>query len=208
MDILSLLAGATAGAGVVLLLVFLKIIGFRRQGSTGATANHPKRSVENIELEVAKRNIKTSLLEKDLLSSALAQVYQAEAEGRITKGERDNLSAKYRGQLRELENKLGDVELLIEVGELERLRGEMMELLERKIGNIETRLSQAQLKLGQLRKPETVASTTAAIASSGQVEEKVERRRPREAVVDEKVKALRNEVLDALARLEQMDIES
>lgn len=208
MDILSLLAGATAGAGVVLLLVFLKIIGSRRQGSTGVTANHPERSVENIELEVAKRNLKTSLLEKDLLSSALAQVYQAEAEGRITKGERDNLSTKYREQLRELENKLGDVELLIEVGELERLRGEMMDLLERKIGNIETRLSQAQLKLGQLQKPEIVASTTAAIASSGQVEEKVERRRPREAVVDEKVKALRNEVLDALARLEQMDIES
>ena len=161
-------------------------------------------SVATPQLEVARKEVKTLLLEKELLATALTRVYEAEADGNITKDERAQLSGKYRDQLRKVEDRLGDVELHIEVGELERLRDELIGLFDQKMTNIETRLEEAKVGLNRLRSrtpPEDIPVPTE--------EKKVEKRKPKpvESQVDERVKELREEVLTALTRLEEMDIE-
>ena len=109
--------------------------------------------------------------------------------------------------MKNVEGKLGDVELLIEVSELENLRTELVGLFERKIEQIESRLGEARIRLDQIRGDEIPAVKVPIIEKVE--DKKVEKRKPKtaEAQVDEKVKAIRNEVLEALARLEQMDIE-
>ncbi|MEM4298170.1 MAG: hypothetical protein QW815_07375 [Nitrososphaerota archaeon] len=163
-----------------------------------------ERSVNEEEIKKARKELKTLRLEKELLAGALTRVYEAEVEGKITKEERELLASKYKEQLKSVEAKLSDLELVVEVGELESLRRELVGLLEKKIAQIESRLNEARIKLGRVRaeKPE-------APVIEKREERKVEKRRPDvgEADVDEKVKALREEVLEALARLEQMDIE-
>ena len=83
----------------------------------------------------------------------------------------------------------------------------MLELLERKIGNIETRLSQARTKLDQVTEEKPIAQPPVAQELDQVEEKKPEKRKPKEETVDDKVKVIRDEVLEALVRLEQMDIE-
>lgn len=158
------------------------------------------------QLEVAKKEVKTLLLEKELLSTALTRVYEAEADGNITKDERATLSGKYRDQLRKVEERLGDVELHIEVGELERLRDDLINLFKQKMTNIETRLDGAKVGLNRLRSQSPAEDILVPMPTE---EKKVEKRKPKpvDSQADKRVKEIREEVLTALTRLEEMDVE-
>ena len=166
-----------------------------------------EKQVTEVELERAKRELKTLLLEKELVAGAITRLYEAEAAGKIGREDRERLSAKYKEQLREIEAKLSDLNLIIEVGELENLRQELLSLFEKKIAQIEDRLKEARAQLEALRGLQQPA--TEEVKPKATVEEKkVERKKkPPESEAESKIKEIREEVLDALARLEQIDLE-
>jgi len=163
--------------------------------------------IQDFELEKARRDLKTLVLEKELLSNAITRVYEAESAGKISKDERERLSSKYRDQLKNVETQLGDRGLVIEVGELENLRRELVNLLERKLDQIESRLKEIKPQLEHVKTID-VESAGVKEPKTKTIEKKVEpKTRAPEFEAEEKVKAIRKEVLDALARLEQMDLE-
>lgn len=148
------------------------------------------------------------MLERDLLSAALMKVYEAETEGRITREEREGIAKKYSDQIRAIQSKLKDVELVVEVGELEKLREELVSLFEQKIQNIEARLDQAKQRLGVVS-PEMVKQETTVRAERGaELERVIEKRmRPDMSDSERRVKEIRDEVMEALTKLEQIDID-
>lgn len=200
--------GAAAGA----LIVYLATRSSRPVAEVKiptAKATSSKR-IDRVEMEKARRELNAILLEKDLISSALTRVYEAEVEKRITKSEREELAARYKKRLKEVEERLGDAEITIEVGELERLREELLGLFEGKMQQIEERLREAQIKLDRIKgfhRPIEPLEEVEMPEKKEKTRTRRSRSRPEEAEVDDKVKELREEVLEALARLEQMDIE-
>jgi hypothetical protein len=178
------------------------------------------------DLEKSRREMRMLLLERDLLSAALTKVYEAENEGKITREEREMIAKRYSSQIRDLESKLSDKELIVEVGELEGLRDELMTLFREKIQNIESRLDQAKERLPSasqqqgrgMEAPTTAAgrskSSTSVVAAvsaqssqSEDLERAVERKAPKrdDTEGERRVKAIRDEVMEALERLEQID---
>lgn len=167
-----------------------------------------KHEVSDLELEKAKREVKTLLLEKELVTGAITRLYEAEASGKISREDREKLSAKYREQLREIEAKLNDLNLIIEVGELENLRQELVNLFEKKIAQIEMRLKEARAQLEAIRGLQPTPAKEEPKPKVIIEEKKTERRKKTsESEADLKMKEIREEVLDALARLEQIDLE-
>jgi hypothetical protein len=184
-----------------------------------------KKTVTAEDLERSKKEMRTLMLERDLLSGALTKVYEAENEGKITRDEREMIAKRYSSQIRELESKLSDKELMVEVGELEGLRDELMTLFREKIQNIESRLDQAKERLPSVAQPAkgteaplaagsrsktaaTISSTVSGQASQGEdLERAVERKTPKrdDTEGERRVKAIRDEVMEALERLEQID---
>jgi hypothetical protein len=185
-----------------------------------------KKTVTADDLDKSRKEMRTLLLERDLLSGALTKVYEAENEGKITREEREMIAKRYSSQIRDMESKLSDKELIVEVGELEGLRDELMTLFREKIQNIETRLDQAKERLPSMsqqqakameapltasRAKSTVAPlVTTASSQSGQgedLERAVERKSPKrdDTEGERRVKAIRDEVMEALERLEQID---
>jgi hypothetical protein len=156
-------------------------------------------------MEKARRDLNSVLLEKDLISGALTRVYEAEVDGKISRAEREELATRYKKRLGEVEEKLGDTEITIEVGELERLRDELMNLFERKMHQIDNRLQDASVKLDKLKGQIEPVKTLEDIEKKSRIKTRTPKKE--EIEIDDKVKALREEVLEALARLEQMDIE-
>jgi hypothetical protein len=118
------------------------------------------------------------------------------------------ISKRYSDQIRDLQSKLKDVELVVEVGELEGLRNDLVALFEGKIQNIETRLEVARQRLGP----------AAPVPPKKEVAPKVEKATDLEKVVEKKTKGemteserrrkeIMNDVMGELAKLEQIDIE-
>jgi hypothetical protein len=165
-------------------------------------------SVSSSDLDHSRREMRTIMVERDLLSSALMKLYEAENEGRITKDEREMISKRYSDQIRDLQTKLKDVELVVEVGELENLRNELVTLFEQKIQNIEGRLDAAKQRLGVVA-PEAVKRLTPTRVDHGSDLERVveKRAKPEMSESEKRVKEIRDEVMEALTRLEQIDIE-
>jgi hypothetical protein len=221
-------AGGAAGLGVSLLSFYprrgnRKVQVVQRQED----GRLRKRTVTTEELEKSRREMRTVILERDLLSSALTKVYEAENEGKITREEREMIARRYSLQIRDLETRLRDKELVVEVGELEKLRDELLTLFREKVQNIETRLDQAKERLPSASEQDSnkgvepeigagrVARTTnpaivTVATQSGQtddLERVVERKAPKrdDTEGERRVRAIRDEVMDALERLEQID---
>ncbi len=230
-DPTSLLIGVAAGGATGLGVSFLSF--YPRKGNRKVQVIQReedgrlrKRTVTTEDLEKSRREMRTFILERDLLSAALTKVYEAENEGRITREEREMIARRYSSQIRDLETRLRDKELVVEVGELEKLRDELLTLFREKVQNIETRLDQARERLpsasqqgagsletgaGAGKAGRSASSTIAATATqSGQgedLERIVERKAPKrdDTEGERRVRAIRDEVMDALERLEQID---
>jgi hypothetical protein len=184
-----------------------------------------RKTVTADDLEKSRREMRTLLLERDLLSAALTKVYEAENEGKITREEREMIAKRYSSQIRDLESKLSDKELIVEVGELEGLRDELVTLFREKIQNIESRLDQAKERLpsasqqqarmeaptsvgARSKSATSVAATVSAQSSQSEdLERAVERKAPKrdDTEGERRVRAIRDEVMEALERLEQID---
>ena len=211
-----LLTAAVAGAaGVFAGLIVSYVVFFRKQrsGQTLLLARDDagalrSSSVSQNELDRSRREMRTMMVERDLLSSALMKVYEAESEGRLTREEREGIAKRYADQLKGIQGRLKDVELVVEVGELEKLRTELVELFQEKIQNIEARLDAAKERLGPAA-PEVVKKEPAPkVERKPELEKAVEKRaKPELSESERRVKEIRNEVMDALTKLEQIDVE-
>lgn len=217
-------AGGAAGLGISYASFYPRGKGRKVQVMQRDEAGQLRRkTVTTDDLEKSRREMRTLLLERDLLSAALTKVYEAENEGKITREEREMIAKRYSSQIHDLETKLRDKELVVEVGELESLRDELVTLFKEKIQNIESRLDQAKERLPTMSQQETkgmdasmAASTRAKAASSSvttqsaqdeSLERAVERKTPKrdDTEGERRVRAIRDEVMEALERLEQID---
>jgi hypothetical protein len=232
--IIGVAAGGAAGLGISYLSFYPRRNGRKVKAmQRDETGQLRKKMVTMDDLQASRKEMRTLLLERDLLSAALTRVYEAENEGKITREEREIIAKRYSTQIRDLETNLRDKELIVEVGELEGLREELMTLFKEKIQNIETRLDQAKERLPALSAQEqeeegktvevsAVASpsprkgsgqqaaavgTAQAAGPSESLERVVERKSPKrdDTEGERRVKAIREEVMEALERLEQID---
>ena len=218
---LGVAGGAAAGVAISYLVFFNRSSRTKVQVvQRDSSGQLRKRAITTDELEASKREMRTLVLERDLLSAALTKVYEAETDGRITREEREAIARRYSSQIRDLESKLRDRELVVEVGELEGLRDELVTLFKEKIQNIESRLDATRERLPSAREevprpePQRVVRATPAAAppvvmtQTDDLERVVERKAPArrdESEGEKRVKALRDVVMVALAKLEQID---
>lgn len=222
---------------------------------TSGIKKEVSRSIPKAELEKSKRELRTLLVEKDMVSAALTKLYEMEAAKEITKSERELLGAKYVAELKVLDEKINKVDAFIQIGDLETLRNQLLQLVEQKIDSIDRRIESTRKlaepliaemtknrmsapvpapqvatvdetqrgtpipdisdmlhnekpepRIDPVRQPEIVATaplpTTSGPKTTG-ASVPAERKRPAD-----KVEELQKEILEALDRLERLDVDS
>jgi hypothetical protein len=212
-DVLTVAISGVVGlglGGIVSYVVFYgrpkteKVAVVRAEPRSGAKET----TVTSAELEKSRREMRTIMVERDLLSSAMMKLYEAENEGRITREEREMISKRYSDQIKDLQSKLKDVELIVEVGELEGLRGELVTLFEGKISNIETRLDSARARLGPAAPQPLKKEVAPKVEKEADLEQVVSRRgRAEMSEAEKRRKELMDDVMGEIARLEQLDVD-
>lgn len=163
---IALAAGSVAaGAGVGSLVVYLSMRGraatvapekvVEQPPSTSSdvtSTDSPKKLgiVPRDQLEKSKRELRTLLLEKELVSAALTRLYEAEAAKEITREERELLGAKYKTELQSLGDRISKMDAFIQIGDLETLRDQLIRLVNQKMEAIDKRIESTKLLAGPL----------------------------------------------------------
>jgi hypothetical protein len=202
--------GAAIGGGVSYFVFYTrpkpeKVTAIAR----GPAGDIRQATVSTAELERSRREMRTTMVERDLLSGAMMKLYEAESEGRITREEREMIARRYSDQIKEMQSKLKDVELVVEVGELEKLREELVTMFQDKVQTLEARLDQARERL-KVVAPEAVKEEARAPPAERptDLEKVVEKKaRPEMTETERMRKELMDEVADTMTRLEQIDLD-
>ena len=169
----------------------------------------PRRTQVLRPLDTTKSEIEVLQFEKGILSHSITNICEAVQDGKINGIERDRLLAKYKSQLDAFNEKIGELQLSIDLAELSEMRTQIVSLMEERIANIETKLTEISKKCqipigsfvhGKKRKHTTLPRRNEIETS----EKKGEVKRESSVTVDDNnIQKLQQEIIQALASLER-----
>lgn len=208
----SISAGAISGAALVCILSKVNISSPKKQQQFSVKS-----------FNSAKAELQSLQFEKSLVDEAITKVYEAVQEGRIDSVDRDRLLVKYKHQLDSYNEKIAALQSAVDFVDLKEMRNDIVDLLERRI----TAIDQKLVELSLSKKSET-PFTDVHESMKQQKQQKreqafIERKRDvekenrgGEAVADveevgksegENIEELQKEIIEALSRLEQVEID-
>lgn len=166
------------------------------------------------QLETAKSEIESLEFEKSILSHSITSAYEF-AQGNGRSQERDHLVTKYKSQLDNINKRIDELQLSVEFTELSEARNKLVSLIEAKITSLDGRLSEMSQKYGLSMDHSAEDRQSDSIA---QYQEKktfpkpIEAKDPMAEFIENKsedtnVKDVQREILQALNRLENVDID-
>jgi hypothetical protein len=156
----------------------------------------------------ARETLKVLKLERQILGSAVTTIYESQTKGIITEAERDRLLEKYKVDLKRLEKDINENQDVVDLYDLEVER-------ENVIKNYKARLAEIDAKLKELKSPSR--SENPMRLAQGQTEKKISgesqdpqgKQKEDEQVTDaeKRIDKIREEILQAMDRLEQIETE-
>jgi len=208
------------GSALLRLLPFLVSLTFwrkkpRQNASEAPTSASPEIEPPMKESEVARSRevLKVLTLERDIIGTALTTIYESEIQGIITREERDRLLEKYSADLKELESRVSEYQRIVDMFDLLSARKELLRSFQEKLSEIDKKL--ADLRTGTPPSPSTTepekeqTSTPREMAISAQPvpTTKASGLEDAKTKTEKKIEAIREEVLKAMERLEQIESE-
>jgi hypothetical protein len=151
----------------------------------------------------ARVELLSVLFEKNLAAEAITRVYEASQEGRIDRLERDRLLLKYKQQLDSLNQKVTALQPAADYSDISELRDNLVSLLENKISALDKRLQEIK---STSRYDAVDAKVQKIIAETSKVQPTPVVQKPFKAE-EKSVDQLQNEIIQALERLEQVEID-
>jgi hypothetical protein len=160
----------------------------------------------------ARETLKVLKLERQILGSAVTTIYESHSKGDISEAERDRMLEKYKVDLKRLESGIDENQKIVDLYDLEIERNEIIKNFNAKLEEIDAKLR--NLKSGpvppntsrQSNKPQN--NSQSGNESKTQDEGQSNRKEAQEISDSEKrIKQIREEILKAMDRLEQIEAE-
>lgn len=177
-----------------------------------------ERTIATEDADKSKDDLRILNVEKEIVSYALTRLYEAEAEGKITKDERIRLVNKYKDEMKSLDSQIDRKQMIVKLHDLEGVQTELVKMFHEKLGEINKNIEEIRSTIGVFAKetPKTEAppvvnqpETVAATSKEKKIEEKPapKVKIPPKTKAEEKIEEIQEEVLKVLERLEQMETE-
>lgn len=152
------------------------------------------RAASEDDVNKAKGALKVLLLERQIIGSALTTIFESETKGIISQTERDRLVDKYKVDLQRLNSSIEEHQRTVDLYELGKSREEL-------IKDFNTKMAEMDEKLTRLRNGKTgIEQTSSTLVRAGQKQEQA-------TDAEKRVEQIRDEVLKAMDRLEQIESE-
>jgi hypothetical protein len=189
-----------------------------RQNAPGVAAEPSielEHSVAESDASSSREILKALKLEREIIGTALTTIYESEIHGIITRDERDRLLDKYSSDLKTLESRISEHQRIVDTFDLESARNELLKSFREKISEIDEKL--ADLRSGVTARPsrasETKSNQEVARREIAEASSRPDLNAAGTGIQDAKIKtekkieAIREEVLKAMERLEQIESE-
>jgi len=202
-----------------------KILGDQEEASaSGHTAGEEKtgpqpESVElrsEDEIQKAREELRALNLQRQITTAAMTSIFEAEAQGKISRTSRDRLVEQYKAQLKTLDEQIAERKKTTELSDLLSERQELVKSFEQRLVEIDERLRQLNAPAESVSSTPSLGNqsedaaqimnptTTLEGSNSGEQNKPKERAKSR---AEERIDAIREEVLKALERLQQIESE-
>ena len=126
---------ASIVTGVITSIIFNGLMGHGKNKSNG------KSDISQLSSSTANIQVLESLkIENDIIKEGIAKIYEAFSDDKISKLEYDRLMVKYTEDLRICDERIKDLQPIIDIFELKDLRNGLVSLIENRIKNIDEKL--------------------------------------------------------------------
>ncbi len=191
-----------------------------RQNTTEATTAESNPEIEHTinepDASRSREILKVLKLEREIIGTALTTIYESEIQEIITRDERDRLLDKYSSDLKALESRIADNQRIVDTFDLESARKELLLSFREKLTEIDKKL--ADLRSGpmptqslnpEIKSSHEVVAPIETAQTTPQLDLKTTGSGLRDAKIrtEKKIEAIREEVLKAMERLEQIESE-
>ncbi len=224
---LIVMAGVIVLASIILVATRMKKITLIRErpastpedsleaSGTGETpptaARRATRSVPSTQVTQAKEELRSLSLEKEIVGFALTRLYEAEADGKITKEDQSKLLDKYSAEMKQLDKQIRSKELIVKLYDLESTQGELIQLFNTRLDEINQEIRTIRGSLGLEALDETPPKDTKPATPAPAKEEREKpppKRAPPKTEAEQKLEAIQDEVLKVLERLDRIETEA
>jgi hypothetical protein len=168
----------------------------------------------------AREALKVLRLERQIIGSAVTTIYESQTKGQISQSERDRLLDKYKVDLKRLEKGIEENQRIVDVFDLESARENLIKDFNAKIAEIDVRLrdmksggsSVAVTKGMHESKPDPADEKNSSQSQAEQTAQKhaddpAPKDDPEITDAEKRVNQIREEILRAMDRLEQIEAE-
>ena len=170
------------------------------------------KSVPSSQVNQAKEDLRILSLEKEIVGFALTRLYEAEADGKITKEDQVKLLEKYGTEMKQLDKQITTKEMIVKLYELEGTQSELIQLFNNRLDEINHEIKSIRGSLGlepmEETPPEEVKPPTPTPAKEQSQKKPPRKRSPPKNEAEQKLEAIQDEVLKVLERLEQIETEA
>ncbi len=188
------------------------------------------KSVQGPMAATAKDELRMLDLEREILGDALRRLYEAQAEGKITEGEREKLAASYKRRMNDIKESISKDESIIALHELEGMQEDLMKLFSERFGELTGKVEELRTRIDvkpvrevpikvptqvpvQMEDEEEEDEEETSETRSSEEKPKKKRKHPEEkkptqkSEAEKRIESIRSEVEKVLDKLGQMEVE-
>ncbi len=147
----------------------------------------------------------------------MTRIYEAEAKGQLTETERDQMVHRYKVDLKRVDGEIDTYKKVVNLHELESAKEDLLKSFHEKLMEIDLRINQIKPAIQQIPteprnsnsaspQPAKTENTASSPGQASPAKEKPPREKPKNKA-EERLEAIREEVLQAMERLEQIETE-
>jgi hypothetical protein len=171
-----------------------------------------RKTITNSDASRSRDRLRLASLERDIIGDALTKIYEAETKGQINDSEKNQLLQRYKTDLKRVDGEIDTHKKTVDLYELESAKEDLLKSFQEKMLEID-------LKISQIRPTVTTTSEIAtkvpdppktetgpAQPPTSPLKERSPKEKPKNKA-EERLETIREEVLKAMERLEQIETE-
>lgn len=162
-------------------------------------------SVTPSDAQAADKHLRIMEVEREILSHAIRRIYESEANGKISKPERERLGQRYKERMMYVKNTIERDQSMLSLYNLECAQTELMDLFNKHLVDLDEKIRRLKTDLG-------VKPTPAPPSPKEKTKKRRKRKRKKhtrdkeKTTVDKRIKKIQADVDKALGKLEQIEV--
>jgi hypothetical protein len=176
-----------------------------------------QKTVTESDIAKARNKLRVANLERDIIGDALTKIYEAEAKGTINEPEKNQMIQPYKNDLKRVDAEIDTYKKTVDLYELEAAKEDLFKRFQETFLDIQARIEKIRPSLNlpspsetKPTEPKQAPVETEPADPTTEENPPPKEKPPREKArnkAEEKIETIREEVLKAMERLEQIETE-